>query len=703
MIKTVRKYFFHALTLALLLALQAAPARAAATTTTVDSAGFVGDENSLVLNASGFPVISYYDSGDRDLKVAVCGDETCSAGNTITTVDGTGGIDVGLYSSIQLNASGFPVISYWDETNYDLKLVVCGNAACSAGNTITTVDGTGILDVGEYTSLELNASGFPVISYYDSTNSDPKLVFCFNATCTVSSNYSMDNVGVAGTYTSLELGPSGFPVISYSAQGVGSPNLKIVICTNANCTLGSRATLDTAGGYYTSLELSSTGIPIISYQGNLGTLKVAVCGDTTCSAGNTTTIIDAGPSVGRHSSLALDASGIPFISYYDDGNGDLKIAACGNATCSAGNGIATVDSAGNVGNSTSLAINADGFPVVSYYDDGNGDLKFMGVTSPIMAGYTLQSNYASGPTSFSVTFGENVNNSGGGAGADDVTNPNNYKIIDLGPNGVIDTPSCAVPLSGDDILVTPSSVTYIPNTAIINLSSALPGGSYRLFVCGTTSITSLLHFPINGGADYTIDFTVTASGTTTTTTTTTRTDSTATIASSLPATGFAPNKITSLPVQPANSAYAALGNLWLEIPALNVKSNIVGVPQSKNKTWDVSWLGNDTGWLNGTAFPSWNGNSVLTAHVTNASGLDGPFAALKNLKYGDQVIVHMGGAKYIYEIRASKLARPYSTSFAFQSMQDHSYLTLITCQGYNPLNESYLFRRVIRAVLVEVK
>ena len=117
----------------------------------------------------------------------------------------------------------------------------------------------------------------------------------------------------------------------------------------------------------------------------------------------------------------------------------------------------------------------------------------------------------------------------------------------------------------------------------------------------------------------------------------------------------------------------------------------------------MNWLGNDTGWLNGTAFPTWNGNSVLTAHVTNADGVAGPFAALKSLKYGDQVIVHMGEAQYIYEIRSTKLARPYSTSFAFQSLQDHSYLTLITCSGYNPLNKSYLFRRVVRAVLVEVK
>jgi len=63
----------------------------------------------------------------------------------------------------------------------------------------------------------------------------------------------------------------------------------------------------------------------------------------------------------------------------------------------------------------------------------------------------------------------------------------------------------------------------------------------------------------------------------------------------------------------------------------------------------------------------------------------------------------MGGVKYVYEMRESKLAFSYTTNFAFQSLQDHSYLTLITCQGYNPLNETYLFRRVVRAVLVSLE
>jgi len=321
---------------------------------------------------------------------------------------------------------------------------------------------------------------------------------------------------------------------------------------------------------------------------------------------------------------------------------------------------------------------------------------------PVVAATSLQASYTgTGPNSFTITFSKEVSNAGGGAGADDVTNANNYKIINKGANGTVETATCASPVSGDDTLITPASVIYTNPTAVVNLGVALPVGSYRLFVCGTTSIVDLAGNALagdgtNSGTDYTFDFTVGATVTTPATTTATR-------ASSLPATGFAPKTVTTLPPQPANLQYANVGDIVLEIPSLNVKSSIVGVPQSQDKTWDVTWLGDSTGWLNGTAFPTWNGNSVLTAHVTNASGLDGPFAALKSLKYGDQVIIHFGGVMYVYEVRNTKLARPYSTSFAFESKQDHAYLTLITCQGYNPLNESYLFRRVVRAVLVDVK
>ncbi len=313
---------------------------------------------------------------------------------------------------------------------------------------------------------------------------------------------------------------------------------------------------------------------------------------------------------------------------------------------------------------------------------------------------SLLPTYTTGPSTFTITFDDEANDPAGDTNPDDVTNPSNYLLVEDGANGTFDTTSCLGGRVSDDTQISVASVSYLSKTAVVVLASPPTNGTYRLFVCGTTSIVNLAGNPIAGdgvtsGTDYIFDFVVAA-------TTTTPTDTENPRASFLPSTGFAPNKITSLPAQPATSEYAELGDLWLEIPSLNVKTSIVGVPQT-NGEWDVTWLGDDAGWLNGTAFPTWNGNSVLTAHVTNASGLEGPFAALKSLQYGDQIIVHMGGVKYVYEIQTSRMVRPYSTSFAFESLQDHSYLTLITCQEYIPQNETYRFRRVVRAVLVSVE
>ena len=90
---------------------------------------------------------------------------------------------------------------------------------------------------------------------------------------------------------------------------------------------------------------------------------------------------------------------------------------------------------------------------------------------------------------------------------------------------------------------------------------------------------------------------------------------------------------------------------------MNLQMPIVGVPQVEGE-WDVSWLGDQAGWLHGSAFPTWSGNSVLTGHVWDAFNLPGPFFGLDALQYSDKVIVHAWDAEYIYEVRSIKLVLP---------------------------------------------
>jgi len=168
----------------------------------------------------------------------------------------------------------------------------------------------------------------------------------------------------------------------------------------------------------------------------------------------------------------------------------------------------------------------------------------------------------------------------------------------------------------------------------------------------------------------------------------------------LPATGFAPSRVTLLPKQPAAKAYDALGTSWIEIPKLGVQLPIVGVPL-RTEGWDLTWLDDQAGYLEGTAFPGLAGNTAITAHVYLADGSPGPFVSLSNLNWGDKVILHANGERYTYQIRETRKLWPNDLSVLRH--EDYDWITLLTCQGYNEKLDSYEFRYAVRAVLIEVQ
>ncbi len=167
-----------------------------------------------------------------------------------------------------------------------------------------------------------------------------------------------------------------------------------------------------------------------------------------------------------------------------------------------------------------------------------------------------------------------------------------------------------------------------------------------------------------------------------------------------PETGFAPNRWTSIPAQPAAQAYDTYGELRLEIPALEVEMDVMGIPLGADG-WDVTWLADQAGYLAGTAFPTWSGNSVITAHKTLPSGIDGPFARLQELEYGDQIVLNAWGMRYVYEIRDEEVVRPWDPGI-FRH-EDQSWVTLLTCDAWDEHTESYLTRRLVRAVLMQIE
>ena len=169
---------------------------------------------------------------------------------------------------------------------------------------------------------------------------------------------------------------------------------------------------------------------------------------------------------------------------------------------------------------------------------------------------------------------------------------------------------------------------------------------------------------------------------------------------SLPDTGFAPGRVTSLGQPTEGAEYRIYGSFILEIPSLGVSTSIVGVPL-KDGNWDLDWLWNRAGHLNGTAFPTLQGNTAITAHVYLPSGFPGPFFKIETLRWGDQIIIHAFGQRYIYEVREVRWVQPTDIS-PFQH-EDLDWVTLITCKGYDETSNTYRWRSIVRAVLMWIE
>ncbi len=168
----------------------------------------------------------------------------------------------------------------------------------------------------------------------------------------------------------------------------------------------------------------------------------------------------------------------------------------------------------------------------------------------------------------------------------------------------------------------------------------------------------------------------------------------------LPETGYAPGKELALRIPFPEAVYRNLGDLWLEIPALHTKTPIVMVPKNGN-SWDVDWLWDQAGFLEGTAFPTWQGNTAIAAHVSLPSDRPGPFSQLPSLKWGDKVIIHAWGQSYIYTVKENRQVSPSDMTVLGHESLD--WLTLITCHVYDQDRGIFRWRTVVRAVLVDIQ
>lgn len=163
----------------------------------------------------------------------------------------------------------------------------------------------------------------------------------------------------------------------------------------------------------------------------------------------------------------------------------------------------------------------------------------------------------------------------------------------------------------------------------------------------------------------------------------------------LPATGFSSLFTNTSPEQPMALNYEPV-RLRLQIPTLSLETELVTVPLM-NDTWQVEWLGNRAGLLEGSALPG-EEYSFIAAHNTLNSEEYGPFALLSTMAPNDLITVNN-------EDSTMKLFRVYANELIgaddVQKLekiaeQEADSLVLITCENESA-DSGYLDRRVIFA------
>jgi len=348
----------------------------------VDSGGLF---NSLELDGSGFPVIAHSNDAAQLYRIVHCNDANCDpddppaggAESIESFIERVSGL------SLELDDSGYPVVSYQRKIGKNLKLLHCNDPNCSgADDTPTVVDGRG--QTGDYTSLAISPStGIPVIAYSDSNKLG--VVRCNDVDCADDDEtFNQVDTDLSNVeFISLQLDENEFPVVSYF-DAAPRYNLKILHCYDIGC-FGSNESIevvDTLGGESTSLQLDAFGNPVVSYIAD-GKLKILHCNDPNCNGGDESIIAvdDADPDANiSGTSLKLDSLGNPVVSYYDDINDDLKVLHCDDPNCDSNVFTALAIASGTEEISVNSATYTRWFSVENVNRDSNGDITESGGT-----------------------------------------------------------------------------------------------------------------------------------------------------------------------------------------------------------------------------------------------------------------------------------------------------------------------------------
>lgn len=142
--------------------------------------------------------------------------------------------------------------------------------------------------------------------------------------------------------------------------------------------------------------------------------------------------------------------------------------------------------------------------------------------------------------------------------------------------------------------------------------------------------------------------------------------------------------------------------VWIEIPILGVKSDLMELGLKRDGTMEVPPEAFPAGWYRGAPTPGELGPAIIAGHI-NWAGDAGVFAKLHELEPGDQVaVVRRDGATVLFRVdRVDRYPKDRFPTEAVYGNIPYAGLRLITCGGdFDRAAHSYLDNIVVYASMV---
>ncbi|NIP54051.1 MAG: hypothetical protein GWN30_20340, partial [Gammaproteobacteria bacterium] len=182
-----------------------------------------------------------------------------------------------------------------------------------------------------FSSVEVDQNGRVVVAYYENSNGDLLVALCNNAACSAPTIKKLDAINNAGMFASLEI-VAGRIFVSYFRTNGAGVDLKVARCDDPNCTAVTVLhMIDMNAALYNSMVMNDKGELFISFwDATKSDLIVAACivDPTYGCKGATFTRVDHFFSTGQYPDIALDNEGMPVISYHDQDEQALNLASC---------------------------------------------------------------------------------------------------------------------------------------------------------------------------------------------------------------------------------------------------------------------------------------------------------------------------------------------------------------------------------------